>query len=516
MAESRRFDRFKRVARIVCYGWLAAWPGIAGASEVTLAWDPSADPQITGYKVYYGNGSRAYTNFVKVGLTNAVTITGLVPGAKYFFAATSVIEPDLESAYSEEAFYVVPNQEVTPPNQPPTLAPIANITIAQNAGRKTLVLSGITSGSALEAQPLTVTATSSAPGLVPNPQVTYESPSAVGYLSFAPVRDASGTANITVVVNDGQASNNLAVRSFTVTVQPVTPALIDLGTAVLQPEAPFSFAVPAPDNNRWTFDFDTQPPPGARLDAHTGVFSWYPGFAHASSTNRIAVRMTNAGDSTRTTLGTLVVIVQDAVRLGLGSTNVMAGQTVRVPIFLQSSEGLASLAFSVDWAPERFSAPSLQLALGGIDEASIRDQHTNLLIQVQAAPGKALQGSNLLGWLSFQTTASQQSGFIELPVTAVGAAKPGASLFANYFGSAGEVAVVSRAPLLRGSTAVDARQKLTVYGTVGVSYQVQYAGKLFPKPEWQPWLNFTQTSPVQTLTFSPAGPLVFYRLVELP
>ncbi|MFO1512654.1 MAG: Ig-like domain-containing protein [Verrucomicrobiota bacterium] len=110
---------------------------------------------------------------------------------------------------------------VTPVNDPPTLAAIGNVTINEDAGSQVVSLSGIGTGAANENQTLTVTATSSNPSLIPNPAVSYASPSATGSLSFAPVANANGAATITVTVNDGQSANNTVVQTFSVTVNPV-------------------------------------------------------------------------------------------------------------------------------------------------------------------------------------------------------------------------------------------------------------------------------------------------------
>jgi len=103
-------------------------------------------------------------------------------------------------------------------NQAPTLDPIGDLTIAENAGRQIVLLTGITSGAPNENQPLTVTAVSSNPALIPNPTVSYSSPDTYGALTFAPATFANGSATITVTVNDSQSVNNTVSRSFTVTV----------------------------------------------------------------------------------------------------------------------------------------------------------------------------------------------------------------------------------------------------------------------------------------------------------
>src|SRR5439155_1435759 len=62
---------------------------------------------------------------------------------------------------------------VTPINDSPTLDPLSPLTVNQEAVPQTVSLTGISAGPANEAdQPLTVTATSSNPALIPIPVVT--------------------------------------------------------------------------------------------------------------------------------------------------------------------------------------------------------------------------------------------------------------------------------------------------------------------------------------------------------
>jgi hypothetical protein len=78
------------------------------SSTVTLAWNPSADPNLAGYHVYQGVASHTYTNVIQVGpLTNA-TLSGLTQGATYFFAVTAYDNAGLESAFSNEITYSAP------------------------------------------------------------------------------------------------------------------------------------------------------------------------------------------------------------------------------------------------------------------------------------------------------------------------------------------------------------------------------------------------------------------------
>ncbi len=107
-------------------------------------------------------------------------------------------------------------------NDAPTLAVIANPSaITEDSPQKTIKLSGIGKGALNESQTLTISASSSNPSLIPDPTVVYASPSATGSLLYTPVKNAFGTATITVTVDDGDTINNRFSRSFTITVKSV-------------------------------------------------------------------------------------------------------------------------------------------------------------------------------------------------------------------------------------------------------------------------------------------------------
>ena len=186
----------------------------AFAQNVTLAWNPSTDPTVVGYNIYYGGASGNYTNTLDAGNATNITVSGLVVGDTYYFAATSYNSSGVESPFSSEVSYSVPSQ-------PPTLNPISNLTINENAGLQTVNLYGISSGAANQNQTLTVTAASSNTNLIPTPAVQYTSPNTNGSLTFTPVAKANGTATISVTVNNGGTSNNIVTQTFTVTVNPV-------------------------------------------------------------------------------------------------------------------------------------------------------------------------------------------------------------------------------------------------------------------------------------------------------
>ena len=82
----------------------------AFAGNVTLAWNENADPIVTGYNIYFWIKGGNSTNRISVGKATNVTISNLVNGATYFFAATTYGASGVESPVSAAAV-----------NQPPTL-----------------------------------------------------------------------------------------------------------------------------------------------------------------------------------------------------------------------------------------------------------------------------------------------------------------------------------------------------------------------------------------------------------
>ena len=204
---------------------------------ITLAWDSSPGTNVIAkYNVYYGVASGTYTNVVAASTNLTTSVSNLVEGATYYFAATAVDTSGLESDYSAEVSTLVP---IKVANQPPTLNALANVTINEGNGLQTVNLSGITSGATNEAQTLTVTATSSNTGLIPTPTVNYTSPNTTGSITFAPAGFNNGSATITVTVNDGGASNNIISKTFTVTVSPVNqpPSLNALANVTINENA---------------------------------------------------------------------------------------------------------------------------------------------------------------------------------------------------------------------------------------------------------------------------------------
>ena len=154
------------------------------------------------------------------------------------------LDGDLDTINDNDSSSIELEVTVKVRNKQPTLDAIDNLAIAEDAIEQMINFSGVTAGAG-ESQSIKVTAASDNEGLISDPFVSYTSGNSTGRLIFSPVADQSGTAIITVSVEDSgldgdldtSADNAVFSRSFEVFVNPINDAptldvLADLGLNV--------------------------------------------------------------------------------------------------------------------------------------------------------------------------------------------------------------------------------------------------------------------------------------------
>ena len=97
---------------------------VLGPYSVTLGWNASPDPAVSGYRVYYGTSSGNYSFSADVGSATIEVIPGLASGGSYFFAVTAYNAVGVESTFSDEVSFVAgqPNLQISvTPHGPATL-----------------------------------------------------------------------------------------------------------------------------------------------------------------------------------------------------------------------------------------------------------------------------------------------------------------------------------------------------------------------------------------------------------
>ena len=201
-----RFSRFSLLGflRLVVFTLILLFAQNVHSAEVTLAWDPNTEPDLDGYKIYFGSSSRTYDVSVDVGNQTLYTLSGLADGHTYFFAATAYDTHGNQSDYSEEVSWTSPS-----PNSPPVANDGSLTTIEDTLAGGTLSASDA-DGDAL------IYSLVSAGSLG---TVTLADPATGDYI-YTPNPNVTGTDTFSFMVNDGRVDSNVATVTVTIT-QPV-------------------------------------------------------------------------------------------------------------------------------------------------------------------------------------------------------------------------------------------------------------------------------------------------------
>jgi len=83
-----------------------AWAG----SSLIVSWSPNTEPDLKGYKVYFGTASRSYGPPVDVRLDTTYAVVNLTEGVTYYFAVTAYDTAGNESDYSVEVSGIAPDR----------------------------------------------------------------------------------------------------------------------------------------------------------------------------------------------------------------------------------------------------------------------------------------------------------------------------------------------------------------------------------------------------------------------
>jgi len=101
---------------------------VASGAEIRIAWDPNTEPDLAGYKVYWGKTSRTYEESIDVGNVTTYVLSGLTKGETYFIAVTAYDTENNESDFSNEVSGAAwePTQRYVITTDPPGLQVIVD------------------------------------------------------------------------------------------------------------------------------------------------------------------------------------------------------------------------------------------------------------------------------------------------------------------------------------------------------------------------------------------------------
>jgi hypothetical protein len=106
--------RFVLIFPLLVLSFVFVSTPLVSAASIRLAWDPSPEPLVTGYRLYYGITSGVYAVVVDAGNRTDFTVTGLTAGVTYYFSATAYTGAGDESTFSNETSYTIPGSAPAP------------------------------------------------------------------------------------------------------------------------------------------------------------------------------------------------------------------------------------------------------------------------------------------------------------------------------------------------------------------------------------------------------------------
>jgi hypothetical protein len=191
--------------------WWLAW-GASGwvvGESVTLAWDPNSEPDLAGYRLYYGTASRSYDRTIEVADGTSVPVADLDAGTTYYFAVTAYNTAGLESDFSNEVSYTTLEPTT---NQPPYAVDLDLVMTADQSVSVNLV------GFDPDGDPLTYSIVDGTEhGLI-----TGIAP----LLTYTPEAGFVGTDGFTYTVSDGLSQSTPAQVTLVVNPDPNLPPIL--------------------------------------------------------------------------------------------------------------------------------------------------------------------------------------------------------------------------------------------------------------------------------------------------
>ncbi len=211
--------------------------------------------------------------------------------------------------------------------------------------------------------------------------------------------------------------------------------------------------------------------------------------------------------------GTLTIApTNEYLVITIGSTNVQRGGSASVPIYVAANGGVTNLKFTIDWPAGHLSNAVLVDTAPATATCSLQNQGTNLVFVLQTVAGQTLLATQQVAQLSFLAISNQNPILLPLPIKQITGAKPDGSVYTNYFAPTANITVIGGEPFLWASLAPDLSRNLTLYGFLGVSYQLQSSTNTASPVAWTPMWNYVQTNVAITIPVDSVHRDIFYRL----
>jgi hypothetical protein len=313
-----------------------------------------------------------------------------------------------------------------------------------------------------------------------------------------------------------------ATRSFNLTVleDNSPPVLYPIGNYLIGEGRLLSITNRAEDYDlppqQITFTLGPGAPPGATIDAQTGVFRWRPGDFQGGTTNRITLLVRDNGTPNLSASHTFTIVVRDTRSdffVGIGSTNALANLSGQVPLILDSDADLAQLSFEINATDPHLVALELTDLSPEILFASLDPIADGLLrLQLDLDRARTQPGRRVMGTLVFHTLATGRSSVATLELRSIAGVRSSGDLLTNAAAQNGRLFLIENEPLLDAHVPAPGLLRLVVYGRHGSTVRLDRSPALTPTAQWFEDQALTLTDTFQILDRPlDAEPARFFR-----
>ena len=237
----------RRIGFVALVAFVLLAPARADARPISLAWDPSPDPTVTGYTLVYGTTSGIYPTSVEVGNVTSYQID--LPGPQYFFSVRAHTGTGVPSALAAE------------------VAESSSIALAYPAPQTAFVGAAVSLPLVATGTPTSYTATNLPPGLSVN--------ALTGLISGTVSAGADAASPYVVGAIVSNAAGNTSSVQFTWIVRvDHAPTLTNPGNQTSVQSTTVSLQLVASDTDGDVLAYSaTGLPPSLTVNAATGLIS---------------------------------------------------------------------------------------------------------------------------------------------------------------------------------------------------------------------------------------------------
>ncbi|MBK9137279.1 MAG: Ig-like domain-containing protein [Verrucomicrobia bacterium] len=447
---------------------VAALPA-ASREAFPVQWSGADDSgSVAGYDVFVSVNGGAFVPWLqRTRLTSAVFQGEF--GSQYAFYSRAV-----DAAGNREEVPATPDAQTTVSlvNHAPAITPPADQVLDEGSEFR---LTPVVTDEDVPADRLTFSLLAGPPGLTMD--------AATGQMRWLTGEAHGPSTNIiTWVVRDDGVPSKAATNTFRLVVNevnsapvlsPIQDATVLEGRWLIVTNVASDADLPA-QQLTWSL---VNPPAGAMIDPASGLFRWRPSETQGGVTNTITVVVRDNGPGSLAATQTFRVTVVDALSdfaLGVGTTNLLAGEAGFVPLGLVAGVPLTNVSFTLTTDEAALTNLVLQPRAPGLSASSLERVTTNLFrVTFALQPGSQLLGTQELARLSFYAPPREDSTVVHLDATEVLGIGSDGTVYDNGAGKPGRVFVIARQPIVADLERSAGTATLTLYGRPGQTYLIE-------------------------------------------